>query len=525
MRKYSFASLVLFTHRVRRGLFCLSCVLWLGLAGFISGSLQAREFSVMVYNVENFFDADGTALFNDYVQGRNKPYSSKKLWGKVRNLGRLMEAVRAEGTEPEIIAFQEFEFDFTPDKTPVNYAELLMQYENTTVEKMLTGRVSREVANLPVEFFVLKHLEDLGLKGYRVAMKTLEDTGGELPEKPHVNVLFSKFPIQSIKTYPLEEARNVLEVKLEVDGYPLYVFNNHWKSNRGGVEATEKVRMQNAQVLRDRVDQILGQNPSADILVVGDLNSQYNQTQIHVSLERSGINDTLLSQGDESIMTVYGQRALYNLWYELPRAERKSDSFDNRWGTLMHLILSSGLYDQNGIQYVDNSFSVIAIPELNALEHWGLPFSWHHGGDIGGGFSDHFPLLARFRTVSDNQPKQFMTLQNPGKESPQDAQPLTVDFKNVSAMKPYKGEVLEYLSDAELPEHYGRIFEVKTKISGKGPEVTVGQHQFVLFSHNRNFRRRLFVFKEEEPIHFYGQLGEYKGKKQFVLLDPTWLLD
>ena len=70
-------------------------------------------------------------------------------------------------------------------------------------------------------------------------------------------------------------------------------------------------------------------------------------------MKTTGLNDVLRSQGNE--LAVRGpQRDLYNLWFELPAPERGSDTYRGEWGTLMHLIISRGLYDFRGVQYVDN---------------------------------------------------------------------------------------------------------------------------------------------------------------------------
>ena len=45
-------------------------------------------------------------------------------------------------------------------------------------------------------------------------------------------------------------------------------------------------------------------------------------------------------------------RSLYNLWHELKAEERGSGAWKGKWGTLMHLLLPVGLYDEKGIAYM-----------------------------------------------------------------------------------------------------------------------------------------------------------------------------
>ena len=65
----------------------------------------------------------------------------------------------------------------------------------------------------------------------------------------------------------IPNARNILEVELEIDGARLYVFNNHWKSGASD-PVTEKIRVASARVLRARLDQILKADPHVDIILI-----------------------------------------------------------------------------------------------------------------------------------------------------------------------------------------------------------------------------------------------------------------
>ena len=153
--------------------------------------------------------------------------------------------------------------------------------------------------------------------------------------------------------------------------------------------------MANARVLKDLIDRRLKTNPQADILIGGDLNSHYNQAALFPDLHATGINHILGSQGDEDAVRQADGPALYNLWHELPPEQRYSDVWRGKCGSLMHLIVSRGLYDGEGIAYVDNSFDKFVRSGLNA-DALGRPFRWSFAGRRGGGYSDHFPVHARF---------------------------------------------------------------------------------------------------------------------------------
>ena len=110
-------------------------------------------------------------------------------------------------------------------------------------------------------------------------------------------------------------------------------------------------RIENAETLRKRIDQF----HERSYIISGDLNSHYNQSTVYKSLmRRTGINDILLSSAIEPKLDGTGKK-LYNLWHELPLSQRGS-GMERNWGTLMHIILPSTMYDAKGINYVSDYF-------------------------------------------------------------------------------------------------------------------------------------------------------------------------
>ena len=111
-------------------------------------------------------------------------------------------------------------------------------------------------------------------------------------------------------------------------------------------------------------------------------------------MKRTGINDILLSDEIEPIKINRGKR-LYNLWFELPTAQRGSDAWRGKWGTLMHILLPGSLYDSSGICYVTDSFQVEKIYGVNIIPGMDIPLKWSN--ELNGfGASDNFPVSARF---------------------------------------------------------------------------------------------------------------------------------
>ena len=494
----------------------------LSLALLLSAGLsRAREFSVVTYNVENLFDADGISNYGEYVPSE---YTPKHLLAKLQNIARILaKADPPHG--PDVIVFNEIEIDQSPETTVSDYSAWLESTQEKPLASLLSEkRLAPEVAGIPAEAWLLKACAEAGLKGYHVVITSEKGgdayTGGRL--RSVRNVIFSRFPVIHTKSHHSATARDLLEAHLDVDGRPLTIFANHWKSGASDPKR-EASRVSNAKTLRDRIDAILHENPLADIIVAGDLNSHYNQNQRYPELKKTGIIDVLGSQGDETALPS-GKRSLYNLWFELPANERRSDFYRDEWGTLMHLIVSRGLYDNSNLQYVDNSFRVLSFPGLNT-DVFGRPIRWFRGARPGG-FSDHFPIMAKFRTVDSKSKDTWMALENPSTTEQGDAEPLLLTtsaelFKN--AIDPTKKPEIDYRDGS----YEGRVFSINApaKVDKRGQiTVSVNGQDFGVYAHNKKVFKRLRELAEStNHLHFYGALGTYKGQWQFVLYGNDWI--
>jgi hypothetical protein len=498
------------------------------LAAALALPAHAREFTLLTYNVENLFDADKVAIFEDYAEtGEENAYSPAKMLRKMQGIGQVLKSFN-DGTGPEVIAFNELEMDFTPDSKVTDYAAFLEKYKDTTAEKMLTSDLNDEIRGLPTEALLLKYLEDQGFKGYNVAVgadepdfAALASTDPKVHKKGQKNGLFSKFPIKSVKSHPTPDARDVLEVELDVEGHPLTVLVNHWKSRASSLDS-EQSRRFNAKTVRDRLDVIFATDPAADVVVTGDFNSQYNQTQAYPQMGKTGISDVLGSQGDELVTAKATNYSLYNLWHELPPDQRRSDHHNGKWGTLMQTMIAPGLYDHNGVQYVDNSFAVVALKGVNSLTELNIPRRWSNLGG-GSGFSDHFPVAFRARVVADGDKTKRLELANPGVPS-KDGSLRAVGFDRLKASKLplFNAEIA-----GDLEKHTGELFRVKGEISSRRPlTVGVGGRDYSLWSSDKesNALRPLRKLPEGSAVDIIGLLSSHKGKPQFLVEDPAWVI-
>lgn len=482
-------------------------------------TVQARPFTVVAYNVENLFDLDGVTSYEDYQPAK---YTRAHALTKLQNIAKVVAQFES-GRGPDVLLLSELEVDATPGAKAPDYDAILARYAGVKLGEMLGARFSAEIADLPAEALLLKALAEAGVNGYRMVVgENVVATSSERKQEIKCAVL-TRFPVKASRSHPTLDARAVLEVQVDVDGAPLYLFSNHWKSGASD-PATEPTRAANAKTLRARIDEILRADPNADIIVGGDLNSQYNQKQRYPKMKTTGINDVLGSQGNE-LAVRQSDRPLYNLWFELPPEQRGSDTYRGEWGTLMHLLISRGLYDYRGVQYVDNSFTVAKFAGLNA-DSKGLPVRWTFDAPAGSGFSDHFPVAARFITVTEGRADRYLALRNPadGRASPAGAVKIDqgkVDLENV-AIRPGNPAADVTIRTSEFK---GKIFRVEGKVApGARLAVEFRGETYDVWSFDEALRNQLRSdYKAGAVLRFYGELGLYRERWQFVIQDANWV--
>lgn len=463
------------------------------------------RFTVVTYNVENLFDADGVAMFDDYKpRGEDSVsgYTRAKFFTKLKNTTKVLQTIN-QGAGPEIILFQELEADVTPESAVEDYAAFLKEHEGTTVEAMLGAEWSDEYAGYPASAWLLKTLADFGLEGYEVATVPSRGLDSGIA---HTNAIYSKFPIRSVGIHPLVEARDILEAELDVEGHPLHVYVNHWKSGASNPER-EPIRVENARVLRALLDARLDENPDADVFVAGDLNSHYNHSILYPDIE-TGINDILGSAGTED----FSESDLYNLWFELPPEERYTEVWRGRRGSLMHMLITQGLYDDSGISYVDGSFDKLVIKGLNA-DAIGRPLDWNPWGVTGSGVSDHFPVVATFEVG----PFEASGPLSEGDDALSIEMPLGyAEFASEITLE--DGAFLSELEDAELTQHMGQMFSISGEISQRRPaRLLVNGKEWPVYVPDPAIRGVFFSLATGSRVEAVATFGAHRGNAQFVI--------
>lgn len=500
--------------------------LLLGLLFLLISNLGiAQEYTLVAYNVENLFDADGVAVFDDYrptTEDGKDLYTKEDVLTKIEHIITVLQKYN-EGKGPDVIIFNELESDFT-DRSKAessNAQQFIEEYAGTSLRKMLGGEFSDEVKDLPSELLLLKGMWDAGLDGYQmeVGYNRLNEDGE--PEEVQKNVIMSRLPIRKEKTkiHYVKNARPILEVWLDVQGHDLAVFANHWKSGAGSAEL-EQTRIQNATVLKNRLDVIRNNNPHVDFVLGGDFNSDYNQLHRYDDMDKTGVNSVLNSVGDERRVATGSTGEVYNLWYDYPIDQRGSDAYRGYWGTLMQLMISNGLYDFNGIQYVDQSFDRGQFIGLNAYQTTKTPIRWA-SIEEGYGYSDHFPVSMKFRVTDESNPTKRIKLENPGTNDNDRWSPIPVTYEipeQYFTMEDIKGKQIRNNS-----KYYDAYFHITAPVTEEYNCIVNGE-KYKLYSPTIDLEEELEPYAgSNKSLSFYGKLLRYRGTWEFVIEDKSYL--
>jgi len=281
-----------------------------------------------------------------------------------------------DGSEyPEYIPYKH---NWTPKTLKVklqNIAEVVCE-----VDADIIGL--QEVENRHALILLQHHLKRYGCPyAYRAITHT--------PQSAIQVALLSKIPIQKHQDLVVTRARgirNILEVTLDIEGEPLYVFVNHWNSKR----SPNSKRLRSAKRLKARMLQLPKRSP---VVVLGDFNLHYTE---------SIMEDTL--QGVRPCRIQTDPKVLVNLWFELPIYRRWSHNFYGKKQSLDAILLSSALFDGEGLEYKKGSFHPFKPNYLFHKKGYVLRWRYEKGRHRGEGYSDHLPVVAE---ISTNQPYTF----------------------------------------------------------------------------------------------------------------------
>lgn len=319
---------------------------------------QKREYQVAAigfYNLENLFDTLDSPTTNDadFLPTGRLLWNSERYKSKQANMAKIIQLLAT-------------------DRTPDGVALLgVAEVENRKVLEDLVAQDAIKDRNYQIVHFDSPDERgiDVGLL-YQPKYFTVEEA-----RALRVDLID---PDNGERDY----TRDVLYVKGQFGGEPLYVMVNHWPSRSGGETASAWRRAEAAKVCRKMVDSLLAANANAKIVIMGDLNDDPNNKSITEVLH------AVKSTGKQKASD------LYNPMYDMYQNGIGTLAYRDAWNLFDQLILSKGLVSKKvgGWQYYRSMIfrEPWMFQEDGAFR--GYPMRTFVGEIFLNGYSDHLPV-------------------------------------------------------------------------------------------------------------------------------------
>jgi hypothetical protein len=305
------------------------------------------------YNLENFYDTTNNPLVNDddFTVHGIKKYTHKIYRDKIDRLSKVISEI---GT----------------DKTVDGAAILgVAEIENDTVINDLIHHPSLKKRN-----YQYIHYDSKDLRGIDVAL-IYNPTYLKIESSKQVSVTLPGINKEKMAT------RDILFVKGQLDGESIYILVNHWPSKKGGEDLTTASRNAAASVCRSEINRVLLVDPTAKIIVMGDLNDNPDSYSVRQVLGSNG-NRFHLKKGE-----------LYNPWSEIYARGYGSLANQDSWSLFDQILLTGSCLNNEQVGfylYKQEIFKRLYMIE-NRGRYKGYPMRTWDGNIYRGGFSDHFP--------------------------------------------------------------------------------------------------------------------------------------
>ena len=289
------------------------------------GFLVAQEPLTMIsYNVENLFDCQHDTLKNDYsfLPDGNHHWTYHKYQTKLDRIAQVV--VNISGWESAALVG-------------------LCEVENARCLRDLCYRLKRF-------HYQYVHYESEDERGIDVAL---------LYDSTKVKVLDSR-PLRVDLNE--DNTRDILYVKVLLhEKDTMYAMVCHLPSRLGGGAATEWKRLQAKQVIQQQIDSILHQQPQANIVVMGDMNSEAK-------------NDL---------------KGMSNQMVALEQVGQGTHKYQGVWSCLDQYYVSKELKDRVSVQIYSPEW---LLEEDNKYLDY-QPKRTFVGFRYHGGYSDHMPIV------------------------------------------------------------------------------------------------------------------------------------
>jgi Endonuclease/Exonuclease/phosphatase family len=324
--------------------------------GSITAQVPIRDsFYVAEWNLENLYDTLKDPLKNDdeFLPGSIKRWNEAKLEQKIDHLTFVINSMN-KGCGPDVIAVEE-------------------------VENI--GVVKRLLYMMRDRDYVVVHRDSPDEKGIDVAL--VYDR--------------NRFDIDSVAALHVElpnhiPTRDILHTVL-IDkkfGYKIHFYVNHWPSGKEGLGGSEANRFAAVDRLRLSLDTLERTEPESNTIILGDFNEGSDGKSV---IKLTGLNNYDCESEEAA------NRKFINLAGNKNRNGEGTFFFKGKMEMVDQMIISGSMTGKGKINYECGSFEIIK-PDFMVYkgEKAGRPIPTYIGNRYIGGYSDHFPIGARFNT-------------------------------------------------------------------------------------------------------------------------------
>ena len=173
----------------------------------------------------------------------------------------------------------------------------------------------------------------------------------------------------------------------------LHLFVNHWPSRIGGVAKTELNRIRAASTLKNRINYYFKENKNSKIIILGDFNDEPGDESLLKTLRAYPFD----CNSSSSLPNKKNNDILLNLAYKTFKEGKGTYKYRNDWDMLDQIIVSESLL-KGKVKYICNTFTIYKPYFLvtHSGKYQGTAYPTYGGNKYLGGYSDHFPVTAKF---------------------------------------------------------------------------------------------------------------------------------
>ena len=323
-----------------------------------SGTLPPAVLSIMSYNVENLFDTldDPRTDDEEFLPDSDKRWNAARYHTKIKALAQVI----ADAGPPVLVG--------------------LVEVENDRVLNDLAGALRR----LTERDFEIVHYDSRYHRGVDVALLYNADVVTLLESHP--------IPVEKPGDFV---SRDILHARVKVRRGALSdtfdVFVNHWPSRRSGKAQSEYRRVVAARALSEAVQQVMQQNPHAEVIIMGDFNDEPDDRSIQ----------QVLGAGPPKAHT-----PLVSLMWAAVRKGEGTYRYKSAWDILDHFIVSRQVLEPEGFYVAEPRARIFKEDRLlEQDERYGgeRPNRTYYGPRYHGGVSDHLPIVLRLVPAGTNK--------------------------------------------------------------------------------------------------------------------------